>query len=103
QYPLKACRSYFPGQKVIPTRPNSGPAVTTAICKGWVKDVFFIYNSKRCCFERRLNQPHAQRLPMASIKRHFKKCHAVGRRLTLSGCNTCRFRASRPGTNRFWG
>jgi hypothetical protein len=31
--PVIACGSYFPGQKVITIRPNSDPAVTTAICK----------------------------------------------------------------------
>jgi putative Mg2+ transporter-C (MgtC) family protein len=45
QYPVAAFRSYFPGQKVIPTRPNSDPAPTTAICRGWLKDVLFIHKS----------------------------------------------------------
>jgi hypothetical protein len=40
QYPVMACRSYLPGQKVMPTRP--GPVDTAAISNGWVKEVFFI-------------------------------------------------------------
>jgi hypothetical protein len=34
--PVAACLSFFPGHKVIPARPNSGAAVTNAICRGSV-------------------------------------------------------------------
>jgi hypothetical protein len=49
QYPVDAFRSYFPGQKVIPTRPSSDPEAKTGICSGWVKDVFFIHTCQGRC------------------------------------------------------
>jgi hypothetical protein len=35
-------RVMLPGQKVIPTRPRSGPAEIAAILIGWVSEVFFM-------------------------------------------------------------
>ena len=46
QYPLIACRSYLPGQKVMPTRPKVGPADKDAISNGCVRDVLFILDPR---------------------------------------------------------
>ena len=57
--PISAVGHIFPGRKCDSDPPNSGSAVTTAICSGSVKDVLFIRNSRSC---RQLPGGHAPRV-----------------------------------------